>query len=500
MSEFDVDGDIEAPASCNVIIEIEDPISEGTKIATEAVTALSGVLGIASGPAAAQAVRLSLALAPCILQERDNNSLPWMLHPTQMADPYYESEYAGCILGNAMIVIGFGVVCYSIILVLTKLMPGRFEDYMETSRMLKFPSVPLFVFLFLYQGTVLSVFKLIFYPGSEGRHYAISVPGFILCVAVPVQLQRIISREVEDNKMARYRIDDVILPKWLLFIVGPGEWVSTTKKNAFVQKYSTMIRPYKDTRSWYVVFEFVCMALLGAAMTLRTTTWQECGHVRVFSASVNFFFFIFEFATKPHVRGRDCFTDPALFILQSMGLLLVGLGYYNEDLDYWTFEAAMPFFHACSALLTIKLILDLICLIWVLFLFQDPNKTGSWKRSSRRQRLQNDEFREEKKNIVELNDFDTEEGSDITTLFEASAEKRGTSSADQHDTKESLMRGLTLPLLKSKSMNDSSESTNETRPDSSKGSKPFFDPIESGTGYVVLSLCGIMGKKKKKKN
>ena len=450
IEETFVDGEIEGVVPCVVEIKVKNPISEEAQKTSEAVTAVSGVLGLVSGPAAAQAVRLSLAISPCILNNYDNSTLPWVLHPTQISDPYYESEYAGCIIGNSAIVIGFGIVCYSTVLFLTKVMPSRFEDYMATSRVLKFPSVPLFVFLFLYQGTILSVFKLLFYPGSGG-HYVISIPGLVLCIAVPVQLQRIIRKEVEDNMMARYRIDEVILPKWLTFIVGPGEWVSTTKKNDFVQKYSTMIRPFKETRSWYVVFEFLSMALLAAAMTLRTTTWVECGHIRIFGASVNFIFFFVEFLKRPHVRGRDDFIDPAMFLLQAMGLLLCGIGYYNENPNFWTFDTSVPFFQACSVLLMVKLLLDLICVIWVLFLFEDPNKKGSWRRSSRRQRLQNAELEEEEKGIAnaELDVFEADSPNhEEVALFEASVKGGSERSLSMKD------EVLETPLLQ----NDESES------------------------------------------
>ncbi|KAJ9464592.1 hypothetical protein DIPPA_06951 [Diplonema papillatum] len=142
------------------------------------------------------------------------------------------------------------------------------------------------------------------------------------------------------------------------WVIGPGEWVSTSKRNLWVQRYQAMVKSFKQRYAWYVAADFAMAVAIGAAAAVKTDDLRTCGHVRTAMAAANFVALAFEARLRPHARSRDTAADCARFLLQGSALVFTAAAFYSEDQGHWGFAAASPTFLAAAAVLAVKLSLD----------------------------------------------------------------------------------------------------------------------------------------------
>eukprot|EP00659_Diplonema_papillatum_P006936 gene6936-10665_t len=341
-------GQVDTSVACEVTVKAQRALSERLSSAAAIAVGVSVALGLVSGPTAATASRLDLLTQECETEDFHNGTLSWALHPTQVT--VFESVYAGCIIGNLLIIVTVTVVFMALMFATVHFIPDivGVSGLLDSSGVLRFPSVPLFFFLFLYQGTVVSTFKLLFYPRSP-VDLGVAIPSFVICAGLPLWIARTLRVAVARSLIA-YVYDDEKQQDWLVFIAGPGEWVSRSRANHFSQRYTSMLIVFAEERSWYVVFEFLSMFLLGGAMTLRTDSLVKCGHVRFFSGFVNLVFFVVEIIKWPHCRRRDHVLDPSIYLLQAVGLFFLSGGYYQARLEDWTIDAGAVSWRAEAAM------------------------------------------------------------------------------------------------------------------------------------------------------
>ncbi|KAJ9465169.1 hypothetical protein DIPPA_09003 [Diplonema papillatum] len=390
-------GQVDTSVACEVTVKAQRALSERLSSAAAIAVGVSVALGLVSGPTAATASRLDLLTQECETEDFHNGTLSWALHPTQVT--VFESVYAGCIIGNLLIIVTVTVVFMALMFATVHFIPDivGVSGLLDSSGVLRFPSVPLFFFLFLYQGTVVSTFKLLFYPRSP-VDLGVAIPSFVICAGLPLWIARTLRVAVARSLIA-YVYDDEKQQDWLVFIAGPGEWVSRSRANHFSQRYTSMLIVFAEERSWYVVFEFLSMFLLGGAMTLRTDSLVKCGHVRFFSGFVNLVFFVVEIIKWPHCRRRDHVLDPSIYLLQAVGLFFLSGGYYQARLEDWTIDAGAVCLALAIAVLSLKLLIDILLLIWLVY-------TG------RRERIQDRAWRAEAAMDDQvLKDYVTEESS-----------------------------------------------------------------------------------------
>eukprot|EP01064_Diplonema_japonicum_P036502 TRINITY_DN821_c3_g1_i1.p1 TRINITY_DN821_c3_g1~~TRINITY_DN821_c3_g1_i1.p1 ORF type:complete len:1015 (+),score=197.13 TRINITY_DN821_c3_g1_i1:205-3249(+) len=350
----------------------------------------TAVLGPLSGPAAPQAAMIAVMLDGTCNSE--DKKLSFALHPTQI--DLYGSYAAGAVVGNLAIVIGAVAVLYCVLhlMVLCKCITET-EHVLDAQGMMRFPSAPLFILLFFYQGTFLGAFRLIISPDPGWlRSWGLAAAG--LLIGAPIWIGWKINKDVDkftkDGK-GYYRTDDQVRGKLFNFIVGPGEWVSTTKRNHWVQRYQTMVRSFKQKYSWFIVGDFLLMALMAGARVTNTDSWVRCGNVRLFMSLVNWIALIIEGYLLPHARMRDNVMDVMRLFMQGLGLLCMAIGFYSETYDHWGFRAASPIFIGVMVLIILKLVMDMVTEGWIFF-------------SKRRLRLQRATWGDDENELKELED------------------------------------------------------------------------------------------------
>ena len=320
---------------------------------------MGGVALIGGGAAAPAATSLVVVSGSCF-STAQKRKWPFLLHPTQIE--VGGSVPAGVIVGNYGIIVGASLV-WKVIGVVVKIcgrhwFPSFFEN-LDAQGFVRFPSVPLFIFLFLYQGTTLAGMTLLMLQ-SNMRELAGGLAAFAMSVVVPLYVFMTMKSCVPSK--AVYLMDSVPRHRIFNMVVGPGEWVSVCQENHFVNRWGTMMRRYRQQTAWYAVMEFAGMFAVAAIETMndRNMTFVQCGHVKMASALVFWAILAFEATVWPHARHRDNMLDFVSLGTQAAGLTCMAIGFYHDrDVgDFWPFTVASTLFFATMSCLMMKAILD----------------------------------------------------------------------------------------------------------------------------------------------
>ncbi|KAJ9464599.1 Repetitive proline-rich cell wall protein 1 [Diplonema papillatum] len=337
----------------------------------------AAVLG---GPAAASgSVLLLLIEAGCDGELPELNRLQ---HPTGIS--IGGSQALGAVVGNFIVIAAVAALCMLTVYALERIgtKSGRFLDIRST---LRFPGAPLFVLMFLYQGTALGSVHL----AMHAEHTSAGIAGgasLAFLLVVPGVLARKIRQSIPSTGEAGnayFRLDREPLSAARRFLVGPGEWVSPVAGRLWVRRYQTMVVSYNQPHAWFSVVDFWAMAVTAGVVATEPSTAAGCGNVRVVLALVSAAQCILEVKCKPHGRARDTVADALRLFLQAVALGLMAIGFYSEQTEerHWGFDAAAVVFVLAIGVLVVKLLLDIAA---VVLLFT----------SKRRERLQDEAWAE----------------------------------------------------------------------------------------------------------
>eukprot|EP01060_Flectonema_neradi_P039065 TRINITY_DN8458_c1_g1_i2.p1 TRINITY_DN8458_c1_g1~~TRINITY_DN8458_c1_g1_i2.p1 ORF type:complete len:970 (+),score=161.82 TRINITY_DN8458_c1_g1_i2:42-2951(+) len=354
-----------------------DLVIEKSEETSNAITGVAGVAALATPVAAAAAAHASMvALMMDGKCSDEPKRLPVALHPIKALgwDTIDGSEDISAIIGNMTICAGVSLICFLLLLLLTCLSPLmppalKVKNLLEAQGLLRFPSTGLFVLLFLYQGSVFSSMRLIGYA-DKATHRVVGFIATLVLLVTPHLVAYTIKTSVPTA--AFYKVVDSMPNKWMCIsgkiiraTIGSGEWVSVRRSNRFVQRYQTMLRSFKQDYSWFIYFDFMSMVLLAGATIPRTPTWNDCGHVKLFSAVVNLLMLASKIAYKPYARYRDNVLEIPRFGIQAAALFVMALAFYSGNPGHWGFSMAGPLFIIAIALLLLKVLLDIITELYI---------------------------------------------------------------------------------------------------------------------------------------
>eukprot|EP00659_Diplonema_papillatum_P021144 gene21144-32572_t len=199
----------EVPATQAPMTHVPNQMAEETETMGSSAGIAAGVSGFVAGSAASTATMLAiLADGTCTNKEKPM-VLP--LHPTQLT--LWDSIAAGAVVGNLMIMLFVGAVGYLCLIILaqTRCFAEQQTTVLDLQGMLRYPSAPLFVLLFLYQGTFAGAVRLVIWP--PGDHMGLVVLGFLALiplVGAPLWLVNRIRgavHPVAQSGKAYYRLD-----------------------------------------------------------------------------------------------------------------------------------------------------------------------------------------------------------------------------------------------------------------------------------------------------
>ena len=223
-------------------------------------------------------------------------------------------------------------------------------------------------FFFFYQGQAKCTFVLLFDGFAEGQaaKIVVSALNLFVLVAVPVYVARQLRQGVKQNH-CRYRVATSRDTPALMFILGRGEWVSRLRADPITYRYSMQLRPFTEKCCHFLVYDFLLMLLIGVGTAAPTSTYAECGHIRVGLSVACAGFLAMEIKLRPHARQRDNVVDAARLTFVSLGLLLVGVGFYLENLNHPVITVAAILFFITLLLLVVKLICDVGTEVYILY-------------------------------------------------------------------------------------------------------------------------------------
>ena len=319
-------------------------------------TQAAAIGGLLSAGSVGTAMRMSLLSGPC--EHGKFDELKFQFHPLRFRID--GSHPLAAIVGNFSLMVCFSVLMKVASVLLKRFGPSKIKNdlynHNDPEGFLRFPSSALFIFQFLYQGTVLSAVLIIAHPPSV-FYFCFGFVTLLIYVALPVVVTRIVHRGIP--YLGFYAADPERMNSyWLESIVGPGEWVSRFEDNHWVQKYASFIRSYQQERVWFPLIDFASQVAVACCSVLTPQNSVGCGHVRLAQAFIFLILLVVEGWSWPHARSRDSVVSFVLTGMQLTALVLMAFGYYGV-LKNSLFRSADMLMLACSVVLLLKVLADL---------------------------------------------------------------------------------------------------------------------------------------------
>ena len=273
------------------------------------------------------ATRLAIATIGCHLEGEAQKRLPLIMHPTQLT--ILDSHTVGAVVGNTLVIVGFGILCTAVLTVL-RAMPNdtlfRIFKVVDAQGFLRLPAAPFFVFKLLYQGTSYAALSILVNESRPGV-LLIGIVSTAACVVVPVLvLQKV---RIGVPMYARYEVDPTTKGRLKRWLIGPGEWVSLYRTREWANRYSTVVREYRQEYAWFGTVEFGLAFVLSALMAVKATNLVLCGHLKLVMCGVFVLIMLGEAVMWPHAHAADSLLDFVASGIEAGAMMLMGIDYYE---------------------------------------------------------------------------------------------------------------------------------------------------------------------------
>ena len=328
----------------------------------------------ASGAAAATAVRSVIAAQACYTA--GNLHLPRAVHPTAW-EPY-GSAPLGMVLGNSAIVVGITTVWYLVVRVVTAVVERRYPDRtsaFDFHGVLRFPSVPYFIIICLYQGIAMGSIVLFLQPFSLGP-FVVGTVGLCFVIPLPFYTFAVLRR---CNPVKCTYVTEAGCGRYRGFVLGKGEWVSVHKDEDFATRYASLLRQYRSGAEWYVFFDMVGSLCVACAHGVHANTLWDCGHVKAVAALIFFGMFGVELYVQPYSRPRDLPIGLLCGFAQGTAMVLMAAGFYGGQTQSWEFEVAEEILLLSMRILLVKVAADIGSELYVTWTKRRAQLTTSYQ-------------------------------------------------------------------------------------------------------------------------
>ena len=268
----------------------------------------------------------------------------------------------GAVVGNALVIVGFGMLCTAVLTVLRVVASDtlfRIFKVVDAQGFLRLPAAPFFVFKLLYQGTSYASLSILMNEDRPGV-LLVGVAGTAACVAVPaLVLQKV---RIGVPAYARYDLDPTTkgAMRWL---IGPGEWVSLDRSKEWVQRYATVVREFHQEYVWYCSFELAIALFLSLLMAVRASSLIVCGHLKIVTGAVFVLLMVVEAILWPHARPKDTVLGFAICGIEAGAMVFMGIDYYE---GHWPsdetsiFRSAEYLMLVATIVVVLKLVSDVV--------------------------------------------------------------------------------------------------------------------------------------------
>ncbi|KAJ9455876.1 hypothetical protein DIPPA_21795 [Diplonema papillatum] len=312
--------------------------SAGTAAGAGVVAGAAGLVTFGSAYAAA---RISLVTRACsrhfgMSAGEEENVYPRAMHPLQAT--VVDSHDLGAVMYNSLIALGLFFL-FIVVVSLAKdlnLLPTTARD---PHGYLSFPSIPLFVWQFLYLGTTFGAARLVFSPSFAQSEF-VGGPVLAVCASLPLLIflwvrsrcpKHALFEPVVDPDSESEGVGWEREPRVLVWLVGPGEWVSRTAEYDWVNRYGSLTRGLRPGREWWASVECLTSFTLACVLAVEPSDRTACGHVRLVCACIYLARFALDWAMTPFVKGLQTVGQPCMHAIQGVGLTLLAGALYSES-------------------------------------------------------------------------------------------------------------------------------------------------------------------------
>ena len=367
-------------------------MAEGAREATKVVgTAVSGVVGVLSlvggaGGSTAPGQELIIGGIECKQDDGEEDTLEIAVHPLQFS--IKGVPQAGAVVGNVGLS-ALAVLTFTLLVSLLQRLglgisvredngaddnsiAGEVEDGVvvgvsaraRAEAILRYPSVCLPPFLFLFPGTLESSFDLVYYRRGGFLVVSIGFLGVLCCLSAFAYLW--ITATAPEAEVERIKQ----CPRVRGYLMGTSEWESKEGHRLVVEREGVIFDIYRDmggARGKYFAVE--CLVLIPIAMIapIRTAQWDRC-IVKASSMLV---------LMSVYLAGSlyyDIFLSRFLRQLNigCYGFMIVGAGFHivafaHHDMHHWCIDAGMICFLSGMLCSLLRAIYDVVTFVLDLY-------------------------------------------------------------------------------------------------------------------------------------
>ena len=424
-----------------------------------AVAAL-GVMGMSSGGVGA-AMRLVVITHMCNLASEekkaahlnkdagDTKAFPLTFHPTQIT--VNGSPDAGLLVGNLLAVITVFVLSIASVLLVErvyiapKMQGGREEGAPDLTQpqgmclcsavhwlffelgactdaagLLRFPSLPFFVFRYFFQGSTLAAFTILFNsstptPAEEGASenatealldagegsatlfHSVAALSLLLAVFLPFLMGFTVAGHLKRGALvfkvipfcrverrlsgsSSSKMDDALqvretggsiavtkCQKLQYFFCGEGEWLSRERDNHVANRFTIVVRNIREGFVVkYFVVDFVASVVLSLLVAVDSGSHTACGHKNMVAALVFLALLVLEGSWLPHVRPAETIFMILMLICKCMALFMSSFAYYtHQPEDSGVFDTSASILLVATAALVLMTVTQLLTDLYI---------------------------------------------------------------------------------------------------------------------------------------
>eukprot|EP00756_Hemistasia_phaeocysticola_P022537 Hpha_TRINITY_DN15841_c2_g1::TRINITY_DN15841_c2_g1_i2::g.191062::m.191062 len=333
----------ETPSGGPTGIPTDSPSATPPKTSAEATTETAGEIGgagmvvsaAALGAAgAAQGARLAMAASDCSTFLVD--SVPWIMHPTQVnLGGFSKPAHAGCVVMNMVLFGGMGLLHKAgtyIVLSLMRQCPaidptGGHARMFDAEGLIAFPSGTLAIGVLLAQGTTVCGARMMRDAAGAGDAI-IGLLGGMFGAALAVAITHIGRGAITNG--AVYKRDREYMACIRDYVLGDGEWVSWRKAHS--ERWGVAFRAALPTHLWILAFDVWISFGIGLAYGFAGSSCTSCGVIRIidFTGCVALLAAIGK--RNPYVHPARRYGTIIAQVLIGLGAILLAFNYFDSEL------------------------------------------------------------------------------------------------------------------------------------------------------------------------
>eukprot|EP01065_Artemidia_motanka_P033870 TRINITY_DN408_c1_g1_i1.p1 TRINITY_DN408_c1_g1~~TRINITY_DN408_c1_g1_i1.p1 ORF type:complete len:1111 (+),score=146.05 TRINITY_DN408_c1_g1_i1:87-3419(+) len=304
------------------------PAAEATSVVKGSVDAgATAAVLAASGPAAAQAGRLTVLLAGCTEDDPDYAAI---LHPTGVSvSSFTRPNSAGCVIMNTAIAAACGLLHFSAAKVVQRV---KGMSVLEGQGTVRYPTGAVIAAVVLSQGSSFAGARVLRDAGNAGD-FILGAFAVLYGFCLPLLIYR---EGCAAQNMACFKLDEKAKSGCQRLWLGPGEWLSLPPERYRVERWGIAFRATLPDRQKAIALDILFSQLSAVNGGFTGGSCTACGYARMIDALFAVLLLIAVGFSWPYARPlRQYFTVAAQLCLL-IGAVGLGIGHLSpscEDRD-----------------------------------------------------------------------------------------------------------------------------------------------------------------------